>query len=89
MFSKPITPTNGKIFNAVQGQRATEIPDAQWCEMQQITKHGKEMKEKKLKKGNERKIIVASQNFNSFMTESKREEISVQMKRVGIDIIVG
>jgi hypothetical protein len=89
MFSKPITPSNGKIVNAAQGQRTTEMPDAQWCEMQEITKHGKEMKEKKLKKGTEKKIIVASQNFNGFMNDSKREEISVQMKRMGIDIIVG
>ena len=82
MFSKPITPSNGKIVNAAQGQRTTEIPDAQWCEMQQITKHGNEVKK-------ESGVIIASQNFNGFMNESKREEISTQMKRMGIGIVVG
>ena len=82
MFSKPMTPPNGIIENAEQGQRTTEMPDAKWCEMQQITKHGKEMKK-------ESGVIIASQNFNGFMNESKREELSMQMKRMEIGIVVG
>jgi hypothetical protein len=41
MFSKPMTPPNGINENAVKGQRTTEMPGAQWCDVQQITKQSK------------------------------------------------
>ena len=53
----------------------------------------KDIEKRQLKKGTDKKpwkgVRIISQNFAGYMNEAKREEVSFQMKRMGVGIICG